>query len=83
MKGKKNKKSRRIQSSRISQREIKEQNKVQKEQSNEHVSTNTASAEGQQEQGRKVAAEAENQDEKQVNENKYIIHVTRKRCFQT
>ena len=73
----------RTQTSRISQRETKEHNKVQKEQSKEHVSTNTASAEGQQEQGRKVAAEAENQDEKQVNENKYIIHVTRKRCFQT
>ena len=41
---------------------------MQKEQSKEHVSTNTASAEGQQEQGRKVATEAENQDEKQVNE---------------
>ena len=58
----------RTQTSRISQRETKEHNKVQKEQNKEHVSTNTASAEGQQEQGRKVAAEAENQDEKQVNE---------------
>ena len=41
---------------------------MQKEQNKEHVSTNTSSAEGQQEQGRKVAAEAENQDEKRVNE---------------
>ena len=58
----------RTQNSRISQRETEEHNKVQKEQNKEDVSTNTSSAEGQQEQGRKVAAEAENQDEKQVNE---------------
>ena len=58
----------RTQNSRISQRETEEHNKVQKEQNKEDVSTNTSSAEGQQEQGRKVAVEAENQDEKQVNE---------------
>ena len=54
----------RTQNSRISQRETEEHNKVQKEQNKEDVSTNTSSAAGQQEQGRKVSKEAENQHEK-------------------
>ena len=44
--GKKRLTKSRTQTLRISQRETKEHNKMQKEQSKEHVSTNTASAQG-------------------------------------